>query len=136
MTGTDYCGKHYYKSRSSDVTKHLRKCLTGSSVKPEAFIPNQSETLLPFISTETAEIDFNDLAKVNLALRHWIYANCRPYHIANDRMFTEFIQSILEVGAKHGKKGFFKFDLSTKKPMGADSVRKGLDSEYTKQIEF
>ena len=113
MTGTDYCGKLYYKTRTSDVAKHLRKCLTGSVVKPGGPKPNQSQSVLPFTPTKTAELNSNDLSKVNLALKQWIYANCRPYNIANDQLFTDFINSILEVGAKYGKMYCYSLSIKT-----------------------
>ena len=52
------------------------------------------------------------MTKINKAVMKWIFANCRPYEVANDVLFPEMLEA---AGAKYGNQGKLckETDIST-----------------------
>ena len=72
-----------------------------------------------------------DKDELNTALTEMILSTLRPYQIANEPFLKRLMVKALEVGARHGNAGTFKFELSgTNRLISADGVRQKLDSVY------
>ena len=87
-------------------------------------------------NTKAQQISYNDMLLINKAITNWILGNCRPYEIVNDAFFTDLVKTVLQIGARYGKKGILYFDLSKRKHCEPDSVRYSLDRNYNEIIAF
>ena len=131
-----YCGWLNFQKeqtrRTSDLTKHVTKCDCGKGEQSVA----TGQQVLTFHPTKEATLSKKDVEEINHAMREQIFSNCRQAEIADDIMFGSFQKKLLEIGARQGAKGYFKFDFRKRAPSGSKVIRKGLQKEYEEIVSY
>ena len=119
--------------RVSDAAKHFNTCKAGQPEDPKKAKSNQSTLNFGYKSHTLKK---SECKKISKALRNWLNAHCREWEICDDELFGDFVESVLEVGATHGKQGHFRFDLSQNSYNSSDVARQALPNDYKEVMDF
>ena len=83
-------------------------------------------------------ISAKDMASLNTTLKDSIFQHGLSYERLGDGGLQRVLEKATEIGAKYGRKGAVRFDLSAsgRKFISPDSCRLSLQSDYKSLLEF